>query len=617
MCASKTVAVTGCAAALFVILNGCRSEEPRPVADPASRRVTAMGTVVGFVGRYGHHEWRGIPFAAPPLGALRWRAPQPPPAWTETREALDFGSPCTQYASPFGGVPGREGSVAGNEDCLYLNVYAPRFAEAEAPTGGDRMPVMLWIHGGGNTIGEPGFYNGGHLAATHKVVVVMPHYRLGPFGWFRHAALRGNGSTPLDESGNFGTLDLIRALHWVRENAAAFGGDPNNVTIFGESAGGTNVVTLLLSPHARGLFHRAIVQSGSLQMRRVGEAEDAADSGGHASSSAEVAVRLLVADGTARDRAAAQAHVQGMPPADLAAYLRGQSAAAILNAYTPLPGMGMVDMPTVFRDGTVLPDADPLERLADTGGYNAVPVMLGTTRDENKLFMQGDPQLVRRILWIVPRIRDERMYNLIAEYMAKMWKANGADEPATVMRTAQGPSVYVYRFDWDEEPRMLGTELSVLLGAAHGFEIPFVFGHYDLGTAGNMIFTKDNEPGRLTLSAQMMSYWAEFAWNGSPGRGRDGRQPEWTAWDNSTPESPKFIVLDTPADGGLRMAADSVTGPGVLAAVDADPRLPSQRDKCTIYRSLAQWSRGFTKADYPTAGRQGCKEFPFEAYPWK
>ncbi len=598
---------------------GCGKERERPDADPASRRVTASGAVVGFVGAYGSHEWRGIPFATPPVGALRWRAPVPPQSWTGTREALAFGSACTQYASPLGGVKAREGTPVGSEDCLYLNVHAPRLAEADVPKGPARLPVMLWIHGGGNTIGEAGFYNGGNLAAKQHVVVITTNYRLGPFGWFRHAALRSDGTTLLDRSGNFGTLDLVRALQWVHENAAAFGGDPNNVTIFGESAGGTNVYTLLLSPQARGLFHRAIVESGGLQMSGVIEAEEFADGGGggHANSSSEVLLRLLIKDRTAKDRNAAKAHLAGMSDAEIERYLRDKSTTEILTVYPPLARVDMIDLPHLFRDGVVLPQDDPMQHFARPDGYNSVPVIVGTNRDENKLFMQGDPQLVRRILWIIPRIRDERHYNLSAEYMAKMWKANGADEPAAAMRATQGPSVFAYRFDWDKEPHVMGADLSVLLGAAHAFEIPFVFGHFDLGRAGNMIFTKENEPGREALSAQMMSYWAEFAYRGAPGRGRDRQLSEWTAWNNAAPTSPKFIVFDTAADGGVRMSADAVTATSVLAAVDHDPRLPTQRDKCMIYRDLAQWSRGFTKKDYPTAGHQGCKEYPLDAYPWK
>jgi para-nitrobenzyl esterase len=375
---------------------------------------------------------------------------------------------------------------------------------------------------------------------------------------------------------------------------------------------------LLLSPQAHGLFHRAVVESGGLRLSDTVTAENFTDDteAGSGNSSNEVLLRLLMRDHLASDRGAAKLRLATMSRSDIEGYLRGKSNFEILTAYTPMPGMGMIRMPQVFRDGTVLPQGDPMEQLARSDGYNRVPVMLGTNRDENKLFMFGDRVYVHKLLWIAPRLRDERAYNLAAEYLAKMWKASGADEPAAAMRNTQ-PGVFVYRFDWDEEPRILGADLSVMLGAAHGFEIPFVFGHFDLGRAGNMIFTTDNEPGRTALAAQMMSYWAEFAYNGAPGRGRNGTLPAWEAWDGSRAEAPKFIVLDTVAGGGVRMSPTALTQAGVLASVESDPRLPTQRDKCIIYHELAQWpSPRFTRKEYAAAGKAGCAAYPFDRYPW-
>ncbi len=613
----------GCVTALFLLATmavlGCaRSEPEQHTADPTSRRLTRTGDVVGFQGRYGGHVWLGIPYAKPPVGALRWQAPQPPDAWKDARQALTIGSPCTQYASPLGGVDAKAGQPAGSEDCLYLNVYAPRFVSNDVPRGTGRLPVMLWIHGGGNSIGEAGFYNGGNLATAQHVIVVTTNYRLGPFGWFRHAALRGEGTTDLDRSGNYGTLDLVRALQWIQENISAFGGDPGNVTIFGESAGGTNVFTLLLSPQAHGLFHRAVVESGGMMMSTTAKAENFADDAdpGDRLSSNELLLRLLMNDHLAADRPTAKARLAAMKPGDVERYLRGKSNYEILQGYQPMPGFGMIDMPKVFRDGVVLPREEGLEALR-RGNYNRVPIILGTNRDENKLFMFGDPARVRQVLWIFPRLQNERDYNLSAEYLAKVWKANGADEPAGVLRASGNADVFVYRFDWHDEPTILGADLSVMLGAAHGFEIPFVFGHFDLGRRGNMIFSKDNEPGRKALSAQMMSYWAQFAYTGAPARGRDGSLPEWRAWDDGGPSTPKFLVFDTAANGGTRMSSESVTLATVLAAVDTDGRLPTQRDKCMIYRDLATWSSTrFTRKEYVTAGQKGCAEYPIDGYPW-
>jgi para-nitrobenzyl esterase len=611
-----------CAAAL---LGGCtRSEPEKRVADASARRVTRAGEIVGFTGRYGNHAWLGIPFAQPPVGPLRWRAPQPAAPWTGVREALASGSPCTQYASPIGVPDAAPDTPVGSEDCLYLNVYAPRFAPNEVPTGASRLPVMMWIHGGGNSVGEAGFFHGGNLAQSQRVIVVAINYRLGPLGWFRHAALRSEGASDADRSGNYGTLDVIRALEWIREHIEAFGGDPNNITTFGESAGARNVFALLQSPRAKGLFQRAIVESGGLYMATLQAAEgfseevtaEEASSPDAENSSNEVIARLLIADGTAADRAAAKEHLRKMDAGEIEHYLRAKSAVELLRAYAPMPGLGMIQFPQVFPDGVVLPEGDPMQRFTSGEAYNQVPVIVGTNRDENKIFMFGDPQLVRRILWIFPRLRDERMYNLSAEYLAKMWKATGADEPASAMRRAQGPSVFVYRFDWDEEPTVVGANLSTMLGASHGFEIPFVFGHFEMGRNSNIIFNEDNAPGRAQLSNAMMSYWAAFAYSGAPGRGRDGTLPEWTAWDDA-PGAAKFIVLDTTAGGGLRMSPDALTKEAVLAAVDSDPRLSTQRDKCAIYRNFATWSSALSKQQYASAGSQGCADYPYDTYPWE
>ncbi|HEM47360.1 MAG TPA: hypothetical protein ENO23_10000, partial [Alphaproteobacteria bacterium] len=264
------------ALALAAGVVGCAADRATPSReiDETSLRHPPAGDVVGYTGQYGSHVWSGLPYAAPPRGELRWRAPRPLARWSGRYEATRPATPCPQIASTFAGVVDQEpGTHAGDEDCLQLDVYAPRM-EPEALPGEDaRLPVMVWIHGGGNVVGHAGFYDGGHLAQSQDVVVVAIHYRLGPLGFFRHAALRADARNALEASGNFGLLDQIRALEWVRDNIAAFGGDPANVTVFGESAGGRDVLALLLSEPARGLFHRAIAQSGAVRYAPLEESE--------------------------------------------------------------------------------------------------------------------------------------------------------------------------------------------------------------------------------------------------------------------------------------------------------------------------------------------------------
>lgn len=574
---------------LAVAAGACRPrEEALPPLDPQTRRVLRDGAVEGFVGRYQSHVWLGIPYAEPPVGPLRWRGPRPPRPWATVRDARQPGAVCVQYASPMGGVSGvRPGTPVGSEDCLYLNVYAPRMDPESAESAA--LPVMVWIHGGGNTLGHGTFYDGGRLAAEENVVVVTLNYRLGPFGWFRHAALREAGDPPEDGSGNYGTLDIVHALRWVRKNIAAFGGDPGKVTVFGESAGGWNVYTLLVSPLARGLFHRAIVQSGVVWSASVDEAEAPRDAEppGDANSSAEVVARLLVRAGQARDRVDALRRIAAMQAGDVRAFLREVPAYELLRAYSPRAGSGMYELPRVIRDGLVLPEAGIPESLR-SGRYAGVPVIVGTNRDENKLFLFVDPEHVRRWFWILPRLRDPQLYRGLAKYLSRTWKAVAADGPATDMAAAGLAPVYVYRFDWDEEPVVLGADLSEMLGAAHGFEIPFVFGHFDLGREGNVIFTEENRAGREALSAAMRHYWASFARSGRPQPAPDAAA--WLPW-SSEPRGSRFLVLDTPAGGGIRMESGRETVAAILDDLVRDPDLDNAERRCRVAREIDQWFR--------------------------
>jgi para-nitrobenzyl esterase len=608
----------------FVGLAGCRSTRGERwfIEAPSddTRRATTSGDVVGGPGRYGSHAWLGIPFAAPPVGDLRWRAPQPPTQWAGVRAATAFGPACPQFASPIGGVDGKRGEIVGAEDCLTLNLWAPPYSPGKVPKRGDLLPVMLWIHGGGNSIGTAAFYDGGKLAAEQKVVVVSTQYRLGPLGWLRHRALRAGQSDAGDLSGNFGTLDLVRALEWVRDNAEAFGGDPGNVTIFGESAGGHDVYSLLLSPAAKGLFHRAIVQSGSLARATPDQAEAFTDDtpAGRPNSSNEVLAKLLLGDGEATDRATAKQRIAAMGDAEVARYLRGKTAEQLLKVYAAdKRGVGMLDMPLVFGDGAILPAGDWLEELGKPSGWNQVPVMTGTNLDEARLFLFMNPQRIWKLFWVLPRFVDQPSYLATADAESRMWKLNAVDAPAAAMRASGAPDVFAYRFDWRGEPTVQGADLSAMIGAGHGIEIPFVFGHFSLGRTGAMLFDEASAASREQLSSQMRAYWAEFARAGRPDTGGAAGLPAWTAWDESAPDKPKFMILDLPGAGGLRMSAQVENRERIIADVEADSRLPTQKDKCLVYRDITGFMRGFTREQYLTAGKLGCAAFPFDDYPWE
>ncbi len=601
-------AIAACLVGLVLSLAfACRTVPERPPIDAvaAALRHPPAGSVVGNAGRYGGFQWRGIPYAAPPLGERRFRAPAPMPRWQGTYEALDFGAPCPQYATAWGGeTEAPEGSLVGSEDCLFLNVYAPE------SVGDERLPVMFWIHGGGNLAGATSFYDGSRLASEQRVIVVSVQYRLGFLGWFRHAALR-EGVDAIDASGNFGLLDLIRALEWVGENVAAFGGDPDNVTIFGESAGGWNVLALLASPLAEGRFHRAIGQSSVTWSAPPARAENLVDDAvpGERFSSGETLLRLLVATGRASDREDAKRVASAMDSPSIARFLRERSLEEWFSTFDP-EGTGDYTCPRMFEDGTVLP-AKPLVHALRAGeSFHRVPVMLGTNKDEEKLFLLFDDEYASNWFGLIPRVRDRARYLRDTDTITRIWRMMAVDEVASELAPVLPGEVFAYRFDWDEQPSILGVDLGELLGAAHGVEIPFVFGHWYVGPQTGFVFDEDNRPGRETLGTAMMSYWTEFARTGHPGRGRDRDLPLWSAW---TPGAPQFAVLDTREGGGIRMERGAHSTADIEQQILEDPSYESTERRCRALAAIHDWApHAYPAEDYARAGRGVCRQHPLE-----
>jgi para-nitrobenzyl esterase len=592
----------------LALLVACGSAKPEPAKpDSSSTRNLGAAELTGIAGHYQNHAWLGIRYAKAPAGELRFRAPQALEP-EGSHAALAFGAPCPQIAHPFGVTTAEPGTPVGAEDCLFLNVYAPHMSAAEAAAA--HLPVMVWFHGGSNVVGHAGGYDGGNLAQTNNVIVVTANYRLGPLGWFRHAALR-EGSSPEDASGNYGTLDQIEALRWVKRHVAAFGGDPENVTIFGESAGARDVIALLVVPQARGLFQRAIAESGSVRIQDAREAEAFKADGGHRNSANEVLARLLIADGKAKDVAGARAVLEKMAPSAIANYLRGKEAQQLIAAYTTESTESMGDIPNVFGEGTVVPVEPVLAHFA-SGDYNHVPVMLGTNHDENKTFMMNDPRYTRKFTPLYMRLRDPERYDAIARALSLTWKVSGADAPAAAL-AASGGEAYVYRFDWDEEPSVFGADLSRMLGAGHGIEIAFVFGHFDLGPTSKFIFPESTRATREALSKRMMGYWAEFARSGKPGKGHDDSGgAEWLAFGNA-PDSRNFMVFDTDAGGGVRVEHGMMDVDTVLATVTGDSRLRNAEERCDALRQVVRTSPMLDKNTYPERVRDACKQYPITA----
>jgi len=558
-------------------------------ANPGTLRDTVNGPVIGFSDSNDTFGWTGIPYAAPPLGDLRWRAPQPIADWQETLPVLEPGIACTQIWTFLAAEKGAKGDIVGSEDCLTLNVWSPQRLSADPSTTDAKLPVMVWIHGGGNSVGSSRQYQGQNLAEEQKIIFVSVNYRLGLLGSFTHKSIRSTAANALDASGNYGLLDIIAALNWIKSNIHAFGGDANNVTVFGESAGGRNIFALLASPLAKGLFHKAITQSGSVRSESLASAENYIDDEqpGSQVSSNELLARLLVNQGISLDREEAKDDLNIMTDEAIAALLYKQSAdRLIVNIYRDVGNPDTLQIPQLLRDGYVLPDKPFTDVFGNIDEYNGIPMIIGANRDEEKSFMARDPNFVKRQLGFYPSIIDKEKYERFAGYYSARWYILGVTEPAKAMQSAQvaqgnltgRPGIYTYRFDWDESPSGWIVDFPSLVGAGHGLEIGFIFNDFVGGLQLPFLYGEESAPGRTALSKAMMNYWGQFAYTGSPGRGRYYQQPEWTVWSGS-----ETMIFDSPDGGGWRMEKFAPSREDLTQQIEADKTITDQLVRCQLY----------------------------------
>jgi para-nitrobenzyl esterase len=470
------------------------------VATPAE---TQQGRVQGFADA-GLEVFLGIPFARPPLGRLRWRAPEPPEPWAGVRDATRYGPSCVQPSLELEAfMPGFDVGPQ-SEDCLYLNVFTPAADAA-------RRPVLVWIHGGAFTLGSASqrMYDVRRLAREGDLVLVTINYRLGALGYLHLAGV----DPSLDTSACAGILDQAAALAWVRDNAAAFGGDPARVTIFGESAGGMSVGTLLALPAARGLFRGAIPQSG------------AAHSVNDADEGCRVARRFLAALGVAPGslRQAWEA------PAD--AVLKAQQAveAEATRGTHVRPFRPVVD-------GRALP-LRPIDAVRE-GSARGVALMVGACRDEEKLFTLWDAGARElEIAGVVERVERSlpgRGRELVEAYRAARGARGDDTSPFELhcaiqtdlhfrmpaVRLAEAQSLH-QRDTWEYLVTWESTAMGGRLGACHGVDVPFVFGALGGERAG--LFAGSG-PEAERLSRQMFGAWVAFA------SGNDPNHPELSEW---------------------------------------------------------------------------------------
>ncbi len=450
-----------------------------------------QGTTSGPV-----YVWKGIPYAQPPLGDLRFRAPRAPHSWSGVRDATAYGLTSVQSARMMQSVFSANPEPSG-EDCLYLNIWSP---------GADdkRRPVLFWIHGGGFTMGSGStpWYDGTSFASNGDVVVVTINYRLGALGFLHLADLGGKEK---DLSSNCGLLDQIAALKWVRDNIAAFGGDSNNITVFGESAGAMSIGTLLAMPAAKGLFQKAILQSGA--------SHTILDS----ARASRIATKLMDTLG-----------IHNVTD------LLDVSSEQLLAAQNKISGEGgrLAFQPVV--DGASLPQ-QPIEAIA-SGSALGVSLLVGTNRDEMRLFTMMDPTQATPDRSILEHLFGARANDVAAIYEAHQPENSSSDAwidfltdrtfriPAIRLaekQLAHGANVWMYRFDWPT-PAFGGR-----LKACHGLEIPFVWNNLD--KYGVNLLTGD-DPARQKVADAMHQSWIMFARNGNPNA---SGLSTWPAYDTA------------------------------------------------------------------------------------
>jgi para-nitrobenzyl esterase len=445
------------------------------------------GPVKGMITDYGR-AFLGIPYAAPPVGELRWKAPQPVQPWGALLDATQLESSCPQNPGPFG-------LASTDEDCLYLNIYTP---PVSTPVPEQSLPVMVWLHPGAFQVGDSGAQIPSELVGRGVVVVTL-NYRLGVLGWLAHGAL--TAESPDATSGNYGLQDQQAALQWVQNNIAAFGGDPSNVTIFGESAGGVSVHAHMVSEQSAGLFHRGIVQSGAYTL-----------------------AFSTLADAEAQG--AAFASQVGCATGDLAC-LRAVPVSAVLAAQNPLPS---AYVPRV--DGFVL-ERNAIQAFS-TGQFNHVPVIEGSTHDEFSLFVATTfffrnpplppltyPQKIAVLLGL-PQVLGPviaAQYPLASygnsEFAALT--AIGTDAAfacnSLLAMSLLAPQVAVYGYEFDDPDAPMGALPQVPgfdYGAYHGSELQYLF------DVRRTVPAPDLDANQEQLSDAMQSYWTEFAATGDP-----------------------------------------------------------------------------------------------------
>ena len=527
---------------------------------------TSSGIVEGYKkGRVIY--WDDIPYAKPPIDQLRWKAPR------TINNSKNIISPkennyCVQRPSSLGG-PGGEGLYVGTEDCLYLDISAPVRKKSEL------LPVMFWIHGGGNTSGLKDLYDFNKMVRRHNVIVVRINYRLGPFGWFYHPSIQGFQSG-IDKTSNFGTLDIIASLLWVKKNITLFGGDPENITIFGESAGGHNVLSLLVSNKSRGLFDKAISMSGyTTSIDPIDAFKQEEESSTSSYTSSEIVKKILEDFVDQKEE-----------------YTNQEIRDVLLNLTTKEFFKHYADretyeeIPLLTSDNIVIPKIGLREALYEEDFVNKVPTIAGSNRDEVKLwlataeyFVELDFSPVGSLLSIPKvRLKNEDAFEAFNYYRSHAWKIRGVDIPLEGLYKSGNHNLFAYRYDWDDHRRYVVGDFKKLIGAAHATEIPLLAGNAKLVGGyplSDLIYPAGKS--KLFTSRNMMRFWTNFAKNGQPGESTNSIK--WDSIVKNKDLTSSYIILDRKEN--LKMHNNKKTFKTLAEELYKDKRV-NDLEKCVI-----------------------------------
>ena len=512
---------------------------------------TSSGVTIGDKDS-GVVTWHDIPYAEAPIGRLRWMAPR---SFKNENYKIKniFNNFCIQRPSSLGGADG-SGSVVGREDCLYMDIRKPLKAN-------EKIPVMFWIHGGGNTSGLKDIYDFSGLVKKENVIVVSINYRLGPFGWFSHPAIQGY-QEGIDKTSNYGLLDIIKALEWVNLNIEKFGGDKNNITIFGESAGGHNVFSLLVAPQAKGLFHKAISQSGYTTSINYEYAYNTKHSSVDYVGSQEIIAK----------------HVNSSNLKNVREVIKSMDA---YKFYAKYPKDPLREIPLMTNDGIVIPSIGILESLKDPI-YASIPIMAGSNRDEVKLWIGTSLYFVKPeysflgSIFNIPRIKmvNEDAFEAFNYYRSSAWQIRGVKEPLEKLLSAGSENIYAYRFDWDDHRKGPIANFKKIIGAAHATEIPLIAGNNKLvGNYGFLIYPRGFS--KRYTSKNMMKFWANFAREGAPGSSTNGIN--WVKYSAKQPSN--MMVIDEKKK--LKIKNMPNTYKSLLKELEIDERV-NEKEKCVI-----------------------------------